>query len=263
MKDELKELRKLCLEASYLGKDGNLQSTFSSLEILYTLYNRILDLDKIQNKDKDRDIFMLSKGQSNLGFMATLTQKGLLEKEELNSFCKLYSRISMQSDFTKFDSVVENSAGSLGHGFPMAVGVAMAKKIKKAKGKVYCLVGDGEMNEGTMWEACIISISEKLDNLCLIIDDNKSIGDILKFNGIKEKLDVFGFKTFEVDGHDVGELEKVLKKAELVKENPVVIIANTKRGYGSNTLMNKKEWFHRSPDENELKTLIEEVESFA
>ena len=88
MKDELKKLRRLCLEASNLGKDGNLQSIFSSLEILYTLYNRIFDLEKIKCKDKDRDIFIMSKGQSNLGFMATLTQKGLLAEEELNSFCK-------------------------------------------------------------------------------------------------------------------------------------------------------------------------------
>lgn len=263
MKDELKKLRRLCLEASNLGKDGNLQSTFSSLEILYTLYNRIFDLEKIKCKDKDRDIFIMSKGQSNLGFMATLTQKGLLAEEELNSFCKLHSRVSMQVDFTKFDTIVENSAGSLGHGFPMAVGVAMAKKIKKAGGRVYCLAGDGEMNEGTMWEAGILAASEKLDNLCLIIDDNKSIADIINIYDIKNKLISFGFNVFEVNGHDVEKLEQILKETKSLKEKPVVIIANTKRGYGSDTLMNEKEWFHKSPNEEELAILIKEVENFA
>ena len=263
MNNELKELRKLCLEASYFGKDGNLQSTFSSLEILYTLYNRIFDLEKIKRKDENRDIFIMSKGQSNLGFMATLTQIGILSKEELNSFCKLHSRISMQVDFTKFDTVVENSAGSLGHGFPMAVGVAIAKKIKKAGGRVYCLAGDGEMNEGTMWEACIMAASEKLDNLCLIIDDNKSIKDIINLDSFKEKLEAFGFMVYKVNGHDETELERVFRESVNMSSKPVAVIAETQRGYGSNTLMNEKEWFHKAPNEGELKMLVEEVEKFA
>ena len=248
MNNELKELRKLCLEASYFGKDGNLQSTFSSLEILYTLYNRIFDLEKIKRKDENRDIFIMSKGQSNLGFMATLAQIGILSKEELNSFCKVHSRISMQVDFTKFDTVVENSAGSLGHGFPMAVGVAMAKKIKKANGRVFCLAGDGEMNEGTMWEACIMAASEKLDNLCLIIDD---------------KLEAFGFMVYKVNGHDEAELERVFRESVNMSSKPVAVIAETHRGYGSATLMDEKEWFHKAPTEDELKMLVEEVEKFA
>lgn len=263
MNNELKELRRLCLEASYHGKDGNLQSTFSSLEILYTLYNRIFDLEKIKLKDENRDIFIMSKGQSNLGFMATLAQMGIISKDELNSFCKLHSRISMQVDFTKFDTVVENSAGSLGHGFPMAVGVAMAKKIKKVNGRVYCLAGDGEMNEGTMWEACIMAASERLDNLCLIIDDNKSIRDIISLQGFKEKLEAFGFAVYVVDGHNEIELERAFHESASDSSKPVAVIAETQRGYGSTTLMNEKEWFHKSPNECELKMLVEEVEKFA
>ena len=263
MNNELKELRKLCLEASYYGKDGNLQSTFSSLEILYTLYNRIFDLEKIKLRDENRDVFIMSKGQSNLGFMATLAQTGIISKEELNSFCKLHSRISMQVDFTKFEAVVENSAGSLGHGFPMAVGVAMAKKIKKVNGRVYCLAGDGEMNEETMWEACILAASERLDNLCLIIDDNKSIRNIISLQGFKEKLEAFGFVIYKVNGHSEVELEKVLRESENISNMPVAVIAETQRGYGSATLMDKKEWFHKSPNECELKMLVEEVEKFA
>lgn len=263
MNNGLRELRKLCLEASYFGKDGNLQSTFSSLEILYTLYNKIFDLEKIRTKDENRDIFIMSKGQSNLGFMAILAQIGILSKDELNSFCKLHSRISMQVDFTKFDSIVENSAGSLGHGFPMAVGVAMAKKIKKVNGRVYCLAGDGEMNEGTMWEACIMAASEQLDNLCLIIDDNKSIKDIINLQGFKEKLEAFGFVVYEVNGHNEIELERTFRESDNVSNKPVAVIAKTQRGYGSTTLLNEKEWFHKAPNESELKLLVEEVEKFA
>ena len=220
-------------------------------------------MEKIKQKDENRDVIIMSKGQSNLGFMATLAQTGIISKEELNSFCKLNSRISMQVDFRKFDAVVENSAGSLGHGFPMAVGVAMAKKIKKVNGRVYCLAGDGEMNEGTMWEACILAASERLDNLCLIIDDNKSIKDIVSLQGFKEKLEAFGFVVYKVNGHSEVELEKVLRESENTSNMPVAVIAETQRGYGSVTLMNEKEWFHKSPNECEFKMLVEEVERFA
>ena len=103
----------------------------------------------------------------------------------------------------------------------------------------------------------------KLDNLCLVIDDNKSIADIINIYDIKNKLISFGFNVFEVNGHDVEKLEQILKETKSLKEKPVVIIANTKRGYGSDTLMNEKEWFHKSPNEEELAILIKEVENFA
>ena len=139
----------------------------------------------------------------------------------------------------------------------------MAKKIKKANGRVFCLAGDGEMNEGTMWEACIMAASEKLDNLCLIIDDNKSIKDIINLDGFRDKLEAFGFMVYKVNGHDEAELERVFRESVNMSSKPVAVIAETHRGYGSATLMDEKEWFHKAPTEDELKMLVEEVEKFA
>lgn len=254
----LKEMRKTMLRASALGKDGNLQSSFSSLEILWTLYDHFLPLSQSELEDKDRNRFVLSKGQSNFALMVVLAEKGLVDKKELNSFCKFDSRISMQADRTKFGSFIETSAGSLGHGFPMAVGMAWAKKIRGEKGLIFCLAGDGEMNEGTMWEAAIFAASEGLDNLVLIVDNNHSIGRMINMGDLKKKFEAFGFSVDEVNGHDTFELISVFNK---VHTSPHVILANTVRGYGSKTLMEDRSWFHRYPKGEELEQLIEEVDS--
>ncbi len=208
---------------------------------------------------KDISRFVLSKGQSNLALMAVLAKIGMIDETELFSFAKFDSRISMQADRTKFPGVLETSAGSLGHGFPMAVGMAWAKKIKKEGGRILCLAGDGEMNEGTMWEALLFAASERLSNLTLIIDNNHSIEEMIDMNGLKEKLDAFGFCCVTVDGHDVNKLKTALRYSEDI---PVAIIAETKRGWGSRTLMDDRSWFHRFPNDAELEMLLGEVETF-
>lgn len=255
----LRELRKDMLRASHWGRDGNLQSAFSSLEILWALYSGILRLTPHTEWKQPHDRFILSKGQSNLALMTVLAQKGFLPKNELESFCKLNSRISMQADRTKFNGVIENSAGSLGHGFPIAVGMAWASRIKKTDERIYVLAGDGEMNEGTMWEAALFASSEKLDNLVLIIDDNNSIGRMLDMGSMQKKLESFGFSVQTVNGHDVEQLRCALT---VCAGTPMAILAKTVRGYGSKTLMEDRSWFHRWPNEQELKTLCAEVDAF-
>lgn len=256
-----KNIRKKCLMLSNEGKDGNLQSIFSSIEIMWTLYNKIMNWESIRSKKEDRDFFILSKGQATLGLYVILQEKGFFSWNELKEFCKYDSRFSMQADRTKFNGGIEISAGSLGHGFPMAVGVALANKIKNITSRIYVLVGDGEMNEGTMWEACLLANHKKLDNLCLIIDNNRSIGKMIQIESFEEKLNSFGFKTFQVNGHDDASLECVLKEPS--NGAPMAIIANTIRGYGSETLMKDNSWFHRAPNDDELESLLKEVEDFA
>lgn len=259
MDDILKRLRKRILKTSAIGHDGNLQSCFSSLEILWTLYNYFLPNQKSEYDNEDRNKFVLSKGQSNLALMTVLAEKGLLDKSEPDSFCKFDSRISMQADRIKFGGIVEASAGSLGHGFPIAVGMAWAKKIKKYSGRIFCLAGDGEMNEGTMWEVMLFASSEKLNNLTLIIDDNNSIGNLINFGSFSEKLSAFGFDVLSVNGHDVDELKRAFAHKA---DKPCAVLAKTVRGYGSNTLMNDRSWFHRYPENDELDILCREVDEF-
>ena len=266
MTEKLKSLRKKCLQMSHIGKDGNLQSVFSSMEILFTLYNRVMNWSPQIATSSERDYFIISKGQATMGQYVILSDLGLFSEDELMSFCKFDSRFAMQADRTKFpEGGIENSAGSLGHGFPMAVGVAMAQKIQGKNNRVYVLVGDGEMNEGTMWETAIFAASHKLSDLYLIIDDNRSIQKMLDIGDLESKLRAFNFTVTTCDGHNAAEIATSLKKLQAAAElnqTPACLIAHTIRGYGSQTLMTDPSWFHRFPNDGELQTLMEEVDVF-
>ena len=259
MSQETFELRKEMLRTSALGKDGNLQSGFSSMEILWVLYDRVLNVSPDTTEDPARDRFVLSKGQSTEALLTVLAKKGFIPEEELKTFCQYDSRVAMQADRTKLPGV-EISAGSLGHGFPIAVGMAWAAKIQGSRARVYVLVGDGEMNEGTMWEAAIFAASEGLDNLTMIIDDNNSIGRLIDMGDMNAKLQAFGFDVLEVDGHDEAALLEALSATH---SKPMAVIAKTVRGYGCKTLMEDRSWFHRYPKGEELEELLAEVDAFA
>lgn len=266
MQDKLKELRKICLQMSYAGKDGNLQSVFSSLEILWTLYNHVMNWSPNKAQNPERDYLFISKGQATMGQFAVLSEAGLFSREELMTFCKFDSRFSMQADRTKFpEGGIENSAGSLGHGLPMAVGAAMAHKIRGNKNRVFVLAGDGEMNEGTMWEAAMFAASKHLQNICLIVDDNHSIQKMIDIGDLELKMRAFGFVTAKCNGHDTTEIattiEKLLTESES-NQSPACLIARTIRGWGSETLMKDPSWFHRSPTKEELPILMREVDLF-
>lgn len=259
--NELKHLRKRILELLYYGGDGNIQSIFSALEIIWIMYDKILGLTPDNYTNPDRNFFVLSKGQAVPGLLAVLEQKGFFDPVEVNSICSLNSRFSVQADRTKFKGIIETSGGSLGHGLPMAAGIALAAKITDSPSKVFALVGDGEFNEGTMWESVLFAGYKKLDNLHIIIDDNQSIGKMIDMGDMGEKLKAFGFKVFYVDGHNPVQLADTL--AITIHDRPLVTIARTIRGYGSKTLMEDNRWFHRSPNKEELLMLCEEVEQFA
>lgn len=262
MTDELKKIRKSCLDIAFWGQDANLQSTFSSIELIWTLYHRIMKWDVNSARNPDRDLFILSKGQSTLALHAILAGFGLFSEEELMGYCSLNSRFSMQADRTKFcEGGIEISAGSLGHGFPLAVGMAFANKIQRSPSKVYVLAGDGEMNEGTMWEACAFAAEKKLDNLYLIIDDNHSIGSMVDLDSFQDKLQAFHFETMLSDGHNTADIEHAIMQMT-APHKPKALIAKTVRGYGSSTLMREKAWFHKAPNQEELRELKQEVDLF-
>lgn len=258
MTKDAKDIRKKLLKISSIGHDGNLQSGFSSIEILWTLYDKVLELTPENFLDENRNRFILSKGQSTEALLEILSEKGFISADEMKNFCKIDSRISMQADRTKLP-MVEISAGSLGHGLPMACGIAWANKIKNIVSQVFCLVGDGEMNEGTMWESLIFASSENLNNLTVIVDDNNSITRLIKLNNFKEKFESFGFDVITVDGHNEDELLKVFT---MKHDKPLCVLAKTIRGYGSKTLMEDRSWFHRYPKGDELDMLLAEVDAF-
>lgn len=264
MENISKKLRKDALYLSHKCQDGNLQSVFSCLDVVWTLYNNIMNWSVEKATDENRDFFIISKGQATLALYPVLIEKGMFDMEEVASeIGKFHSRYCIQTDLTKFNGGIENNAGSLGHGFPFAAGIANANKIKGLSSQVYVLCGDGEFCEGTMWETCIFASDKKLDNLCVIIDDNDSVGAMVSMGDMSKKLEAFGFETFDVNGHDMAELEKVFLQIKGKKnEKPKAVIAHTIRGYGSETMMQHDIWFHKAPNEEELVQLVKEVEEF-
>lgn len=257
-----RQLRKDALTLSNWCQDGNLQSVFSCLDIIWTLYDKTMNWSPATAQEDDRDYFIISKGQATLALFPVLVQKGMFCMEDLKEIGKFDSRFCIQTDVTKFEGGVENSAGSLGHGFPFATGIAKAQKIKKLPSRVYALAGDGEFCEGTMWESCIFAASNKLDNLCVIIDDNDSVRAMVDMGDLSKKLDSFGFEIFKVDGHDMNALERTFRLAMEPNGKPKAIIAKTVRGYGSTTLTDHDIWFHKPPNTEELEMLMMEVDAF-
>lgn len=263
MRDISKKLRKNSLYLSHKCQDGNLQSVFSCLDVVWTLYDRIMNWSPEQAMDDDRDFFIISKGQATLALYPVLIEKGMFDLEEVaGEIGTFHSRYCIQTDLTKFQGGVENNAGSLGHGMPFAVGIAAANKIKRSPSQTYVLTGDGEFCEGTMWEACIFASAKKLDNLCVIVDDNDSVGAMVDFGNMADKLRAFGFDVFEVDGHDMDALERVFRGLDHTNGRPKAVIAKTVRGYGSKTLTDHDIWFHKAPNAEELEMLMKEVDEF-
>ena len=259
-----KKLRKNALYLSYKCQDGNLQSVFSCLDIIWVLYDKIMNWESASAKDPDRDFFIISKGQATLALYPVLIEKGLFDFNEVaQEIGKFDSRYCIQTDITKFSGGIENNAGSLGHGLPFATGIAFANKIKKSPSQVYVLCGDGEFCEGTMWEACLFAATHELDNLCVIIDDNNSVGAMVNMESFSQKLESFGFETVSADGHDMLQLEIAFKDICGRKNGkPKAVIAKTIRGYGCKTMTEHDIWFHKAPNEEELRMLIEEVDAF-
>jgi transketolase len=255
---KVRDLRNDCLFMSYMMKDGNLQSAFSSLDIIYILYNKIMRLN-----GPNRDDFVLSKGQASLALYSVLADLNIISKAGLfATIGELDSKFGMQLDRTKFkNNEISVSTGSLGHGLPIACGMAYANKIKGLDGRIYCLIGDGELCEGTIWESLMFAYTKDLKNLTIIIDDNKSVQEMIDLDHLKDKLEAFGIVTFTCNGHDFEDLRITLNK--YMGSQPTAIIARTFRGYGSPTLFNDKSWFHRAPKtKDEMYELMKEVNEF-
>ena len=259
-----KKLRKEALYLSHKCQDRNLQSVFSCLDIVWTLYDRIMNWSAENALDEDRDFFIISKGQATLALYPVLIEKGMFSLEEIAAeIGNLSSRYCIQTDLTKFQGGIENNAGSLGHGLPFAVGIAFANKIKKSSSQVYVLCGDGEFCEGTMWESALFASAKKLDNLFVLIDDNNSAGAMINMGDMQLKLEAFGFDVRVINGHNMKEIEQIIHELqELENGKPKAVIAKTVRGYGSRTMVEQDIWFHKSPNEKELQMLSREVDEF-
>lgn len=252
-----KSLKRIILETAHKTKEGHIPSAFSILDILYVLYDSVLNVDPKNPEKTDRDYLLVSKGHSAVGLYAVLADRGFFPMSELDTFGHFNSRLGGHPDRNKVPGV-EASTGSLGHGLPIAVGIAMGLGYKNELQRVFCIIGDGELNEGSMWEAILLAGEHKCKNLTCIVDYNHSIDRSILWGDLTEKFKAFGWDTLEVDGHDHAELKEVFQRSD--RERPLAVIANTIKGNGCKSMENEPGWHHRSPNEEELAQLLKELE---
>jgi len=258
MKDsKINELKKNILETAHRIDEGHIASAFSILDILWVLYDRILYIDPKDLSSEHRDRFILSKGHASLGLYVVLAEKLFFDKEVLESFGTYNSKLGGHPDRNKVAGV-EASTGSLGHGMPIAVGIALGLKIKKNSARVFTLIGDGEANEGTIWESALLASHHGLSQLYCIIDHNHSTDRAVGVDSLKNKFQSFGWNVYEIDGHSHEEIYEVLSQKNM-STKPTAIVAHTTKGKGLKSMENNPEWHHRTPNSDELIDFMKEL----
>jgi transketolase len=250
------ELRRLVVRALDGGARGHIGSSMSLIEIMRVLYDDILRYRAEQPDWEGRDRCILSKGHGCIALYVMLAEKGFFPLDVLDSFCRRDSILGGHPEAGKVPGV-EASTGALGHGLPIGVGRAMGLRIKKSDARVFVITGDGEINEGSVWEAALSASKHGLSNLTWMIDYNKvqSAGptqEILPLEPLADKLRAFGFAVGEVDGHDIAALRRVLRSVPLHDERPSAIICHTVKGKGIGFAENDAAWHHKSSINKEL-----------
>ena len=257
------EVRKDIIEAVYSAKSGHPGGSLSIADILTVLYFNQMNIDEIRPDDPNRDRLVLSKGHACTALYSVLAEKGYFDKEDLKTFRKLGSPLQGHPDMNKIPGI-DMTTGSLGQGLSASVGMAIASKMNKAGCKIYCILGDGEIEEGQIWEAAMSASKYKLDNLCVILDNNnlQIDGEIEKvggMNNITEKFLSFGFNVVNINGHNIDEIIDAITTAKQTKGKPTIIIAKTIKGKGVSFMENKAEWHGKAPSEEEYKLAMDEL----
>jgi len=258
---KIKAIRKSILEMVYRAKTSHIGGAYSIVELLYVLYFKVMNIDPINPKAEERDRFLLSKAHGSAALYATLAHKNFYPLEHLERYCVNDGLLPGHLDYTTIAGV-EVSAGSLGHGFPLALGMALAAKRLQANYQTYCIVGDGECNEGSIWETAMLGSSLALDNLTVIVDFNKiqSFGrtnDIIDQTNMAERWKAFGWQVYEIDGHDLMAIETALRADSHGK--PKAIVAHTVKGRGVSFMEDKLLWHYKSPSDEELNIALAEL----
>ncbi len=258
------ELRRRIVQVLIRGGRGHLGTALSPIEIIRELYDSVLRYDPNNPKWAQRDRFILSKGHGCIALYVLLQEKGFFPEEELWKFCKFDGILGGHPD-PKVPGI-EVSTGSLGHGLPIGVGMAVNAKYEKASHRVFVLLGDGECDEGSVWEAAMSAAKHKLDNLVVMVDYNKqqsysSTYEVLDLEPFADKWRSFGFNCREVDGHDVAALQQVLACAPFECAKPSAIICHTVKGKGIAFAENNLKWHHKSSvKESEVVELLKALE---
>ena len=243
------------IDSVYSAKAGHPGGSLSATELFTYLYFKEMHIDPQNPKMADRDRFVLSKGHTAPGLYATLAHRGFFPVEDLPTLRHTGSYLQGHPNMNTVPGI-DMSTGSLGQGISVAAGMALAGKSQNKDYRVYTLLGDGEIQEGQVWEACMLAAHYHLDNLCVIVDNNGlqidgNIADVMSPYPIVDKLASFGFHVMAIDGHDFDQIEAALKEAKTVKGQPSAIVMNTTKGKGVSYMENNAGWHGKAPNEAE------------
>ena len=258
-----KEVRKGIIEAVYHAQSGHPGGSLSVADILTVLYFNELNIDENNSKWEDRDRFVLSKGHCSPALYSCLANRGFFPVEDLKTFRNIDSYLQGHPDMKKIPGV-DMTTGSLGQGLSAAVGMAIAGKMDNKSYRVYSVLGDGEIEEGQIWEAAMSANKYHLDNLCVIVDNNNlqidgTIEEVMSPYPIDEKFRSFGFEIIKIDGHNMQEILDAFDVAKNIKGKPVCIIAKTIKGKGISFMENQVGWHGKAPNEEQYKMAMEEL----
>lgn len=258
------ELRENTIDIIRAGKAGHIGGDMSVMDILTALYFGYMNISPENQDDEDRDRFVMSKGHSVEAYYAVLAKKGFFSLEQvLNEFSKFGSKFIGHPN-NKLPGIEMNS-GSLGHGLPVCVGMALAGKMDNKGYRVYTVMGDGELAEGSVWEGAMAAAHYRLDNLCAVVDRNRlqisgNTEDVMAHDDLDERFRSFGWNVIHVqEGNSVDALLTAFKEAEATKGKPSVVIADTVKGCGSSVMENKANWHHKVPSDEEYQQIVADI----
>ena len=257
------KIRQGIVESTYCAKCGHPGGSLSAADLFTYLYNKELNVDPANPKWADRDRFVLSKGHTAPGLYAALAHRGFFPVEDLKQLRKLGSYLQGHPNMNTVPGV-DMSTGSLGQGISTACGMALAGKLQKKDYRVYTLLGDGEIQEGQVWEACMFASHYKLDNLCVIVDNNglQIDGDVAKVMSpypITDKLEAFGFHVTAIDGHNFDQIEEALNEAKTIKGRPSAIVMKTVKGKDVSFMENQAGWHGVAPNKEQYEQAMAEL----
>ncbi len=260
-----REIRKKILRMIFRSQTSHIGSALSCVDLLTILYFSILRIDPSNSQGSERDRFILSKGHAASVLYATLAERGFIPEDILKEYCIDGGRLPGHSTMHCVPGV-EVSTGSLGHGLSMGIGMAIAAKHDGSKYRVFILLSDGECDEGSVWESAMFASHHKLDNLIAIIDYNKiqafgRTNEVINLEPFKDKWTAFGWIVKEIDGHNFTQIKETLRKVPFEKNKPSVVIAHTIKGKGVSFMENQIAWHYKSPNKEQLKTALKELNS--
>ena len=259
------ELRQDVVRMVVSGKAGHIGGDMSVMDILVSLYFHEMNVGPENFSDPGRDKFVLSKGHSVEALYAVLAAKGFFPIDQVIEEFSHFGSKFIGHPNNKLPGIEMNS-GSLGHGLTVCVGMALAEKMNKSSARVYTVMGDGELAEGSVWEGAMAASQYKLDNLCAVVDRNRlqisgNTEDVMHHDNLCDRFRSFGWNVISVNGNSIDELNAAFDTAKTVKGMPTVVIANTIKGYGSSVMENKANWHHKVPTEDEVKQIMSDLEA--